>query len=85
MIKEQNDCVNCGLPCLHSGCPYRHVPHYYCDKCGKEVTDLSYREGEDKTHICPDCLKEMAKEKFDELYKEFEDEIAEYFGYGEEK
>lgn len=36
MVKFENECVDCGLPCLGSSCPYRNVKHYYCDECGEE-------------------------------------------------
>ena len=32
----ENHCVDCGLPCLGSSCPYRNVPVDYCDDCGDE-------------------------------------------------
>ena len=52
MKKIENDCVECGLPCLGNGCPYRNVSHYYCDRCGCE-DKLYYYDGEE---ICQECL-----------------------------
>lgn len=52
MKKIENECVNCGLPCLGKSCPYREVPHYYCDRCGEEET-LYYYHGEE---LCEYCL-----------------------------
>lgn len=54
MKKIQNDCVDCGLPCLGNSCPYRSVTHYYCDKCGSE-TDLYYFGNQE---LCIDCIIE---------------------------
>lgn len=51
MKKVENECVNCGLPCLVS-CPYRNVVRFYCDKCGDETTLYYYGSEE----ICADCL-----------------------------
>ena len=42
MKRIENECVNCGLPCLGNSCPYKNVVHFYCDRCGEE--------------ICQDCL-----------------------------
>ena len=52
MKKIENDCVNCGLPCLGDRCPNRNVPHYYCDCCGNE-DKLYYYDG---LEICQECL-----------------------------
>ena len=54
MKKVTNECVQCGLPCLGSTCPNRHVVRYYCDKCGSEET-LYHYDGEE---LCLDCIIE---------------------------
>lgn len=54
MLKLENECVSCGLPCLGDGCPYRNVHRYYCDKCGEEST-LYYYDG---FEMCADCIIE---------------------------
>jgi len=57
MVRLEDDCVGCQLPCLGSACPYKNVLHFYCDVCENEV-----EEGElwdvDGTHMCEDCLKD---------------------------
>lgn len=58
MITIENDCVDCGLPCLGSGCPYRNVSHYYCDSCGNEAELYKY----DDEQLCIDCIKERLVE-----------------------
>lgn len=59
----ENHCVDCGLPCLGSSCPYRKVPVDYCDQCDGEGAE--YRiDGED---YCEDCVKEYLQEVFDDL------------------
>ena len=57
MIRKENHCVDCGLPCLGSVCPHRNVIVYYCDLCGDEISDEDVYEdcGED---LCESCLKE---------------------------
>lgn len=52
MIKLEDECVSCGLPCIGSACPYRSVPHFYCDKCGDESTLYEF-EGK---QLCIDCI-----------------------------
>ena len=41
MIVIQDECVGCPpeIGCYGSSCSYRNVPHYFCDKCGKERTN----------------------------------------------
>lgn len=36
MKNVESECVDCGLPCLGSGCRYYRVTRYYCDDCGDE-------------------------------------------------
>lgn len=52
MQRIENDCVDCGLPCLGSNCPKRNVVHYYCDYCGYEEKLYHY----DNDEICEECL-----------------------------
>lgn len=60
MIKIENDCVGCPpeMGCLGDGCPYRNVPYYYCDECGKNAT-LYHFDGEE---LCIDCIKKRLEE-----------------------
>lgn len=57
MITTENECVNCGLPCLGSSCPYWKVERIYCDICKRETTD-KFREAEGRQY-CPDCYEEV--------------------------
>ena len=52
MKRIENDCVDCGRPCLGNACRYRNVPHYYCDKCGDEATLYEY----DGRELCEHCI-----------------------------
>ena len=58
MIKYENDCVDCGLPCMGSSCPYQNAPHWHCDECDREVQLYYY----DDRELCIDCIeKELEK------------------------
>ena len=52
MKRIENECVDCGLPCLGNSCPYKNVVRFYCDRCGEEEK-LYHYYGEE---ICQDCL-----------------------------
>lgn len=54
MKRRENECCDCGLPCMGSSCPNRNVLRLYCDKCGHEVSDLYEHDGEE---LCEDCLE----------------------------
>lgn len=54
MIQKENDCVDCGLPCLGNACSYINVKHYYCDECGNEDTLYHF----DGYELCIDCIKD---------------------------
>lgn len=57
MIKIENDCAYCGLPCMGESCPNRNSPHYYCDECGDE-TEIYDFDGE---QLCIECIKGRLK------------------------
>lgn len=63
MLKLENQCVDCGLPCIGNSCRYRNVPVYYCDECGNDNACYSI----DGEHYCEDCAKKYLKEVFDDL------------------
>ena len=52
MIKVENECVDCGLPCIGSSCPYMNVTRYYCDDCEDEATLYEY----DGQELCAECI-----------------------------
>lgn len=51
----ENECVNCGFPCIFEACPNFRVEHFKCDYCGAEDIRL-YEYGGDE--ICEECLLE---------------------------
>ena len=54
MIAIENECVDCGLPCIYESCPYYQVMRLYCDSCGEEE-NLWYFDGE---QLCLSCILE---------------------------
>ena len=54
MIRYENDCCGCDIPCIE--CGRKHNPHFYCDKCGEEFEpqELSWVGDE---MICDDCMR----------------------------
>lgn len=55
MERIENECVDCGLPCLGDTCPYRNVRRLYCDRCDSEAEMLYKVEDEE---LCEACLLE---------------------------
>jgi len=54
MVRYENECVDCGKPCLGTACPNRRVKRLYCDDCGCEAEELF--ELNDYDELCADCL-----------------------------
>lgn len=53
MIKIENECCDCGLPCIYESCPYWAVKRFYCDECGDEAELYWY----DNEQLCIDCIE----------------------------
>lgn len=56
MVEYVDECVGCSTiygSCLGAGCPHKHVPVLYCDKCEANVEELYEYEGE---QLCKECL-----------------------------
>lgn len=51
--RTENECVDCGLPCMGNDCTNRNVTRYYCDKCGEEEQLYFY----DGLELCIECIK----------------------------
>ena len=63
MIKIENECVDCGLPCLHESCPYWAVKRFYCDECSDEANLYWYEDEQ----LCLDCIeKRLERVKYDD-------------------
>lgn len=59
MYRRENECVDCGLPCMGNSCPNRNVLRLYCDRCGEETNELFHLYTDDD--LCADCLVEEAE------------------------
>lgn len=59
MIRYEDECVGCPpeLGCLGESCPYKRVPHMYCDRCGEEV-DTLYKDQYGEYCLCRECFYE---------------------------
>lgn len=62
MIVFENQCVDCGLPCIGDRCIYRNVEMHYCDHCNKEAAYLI-----DKEELCSNCANQF----LDDIFKNF--------------
>lgn len=71
MVETTNECVNCGLPCIGSNCPYYSVTRFYCDSCGTECEPdkLYIVEGDE---LCEECLKGYIPILFDTVRQKIE-------------
>lgn len=56
MIRIENDCYGCTLPCID--CGRKRTPHYYCDECGEESELYEYDTGE---QLCKYCILKRYK------------------------
>ena len=58
MIKIENHCVNCGLPCRGASCLLQKVEVHYCDECGDELDEIYDVDGDE---LCEYCLIDRFK------------------------
>ena len=63
MKRTENECCDCGRPCMGESCPYWKVTRYYCDRCGEELDEVFVDD--DGRELCDCCA--------DELYDDTED------------
>ena len=54
-VRYEDQCVDCGLPCMGESCPNRNVPVYTCDDCDEEFYPEDLYEVEDEM-LCEHCL-----------------------------
>ena len=70
MVKYENGCVNCGLPCMGEACRYIKMLVCYCDHCGREV-ELGDIITFDDVDLCKVCALEYIDEEDDDSLREF--------------
>ena len=64
MIITENECVDCGLPCIYEACPYWAVTRLYCDDCGNEEDVLYWW---DNQQLCLGCVEaRLERVEYDE-------------------
>lgn len=59
----ENQCVDCGLPCIGSACRYKDVEVYYCDNCEDEYAEYML----DDEYYCTDCAEKYLSSMFEDL------------------
>lgn len=65
MIKIENGCVDCGLPCLGDMCPNRRIKMCYCDNCGG---DAAYQiNGKD---YCVSCARQVSNNNLEQFLED---------------
>ena len=62
MRQVENDCVDCGLPCIGTSCRCYKAVHFYCDDCGDEDTLYEF-DGEE---LCIRCIAKKLKKITDD-------------------
>ncbi len=62
MIKFENQCYGCDIPCVGSSCSQLNVEVHYCDTCGEEA--IYSIDNED---FCYECLKDYLEQCFKDL------------------
>ena len=63
MITYENQCVDCGLPCIYEACRYYKVTVHYCNACDEEYAE--YKLGNED--LCEDCVRNLCRELFNDL------------------
>jgi hypothetical protein len=57
MVTYENQCVDCGKPCLYDSCPHYSVRVLICDRCGEYEDKLYCYGGEELCGMC--ALEEL--------------------------
>lgn len=68
MIKYEDNCVSCGLPCLLN-CPYRKQLVCICDECKDYITDFYYEI--DNKQFCQKHAIDYIEENIEYFEKEY--------------
>lgn len=61
MVKTENECCDCGLPCIYESCPFWAVTRLYCDECEEEA-QLYWWDGQQLCLYCIEARLERVEE-----------------------
>lgn len=63
MIRYLDECVCCDIPCID--CGRKRTPHFYCDRCGKEIDAEGYESFKTEwgEYLCDSCEQEEEEEE----------------------
>ena len=53
MVRIENECCDCDLPCIYESCPFWAVKRLYCDECEEENQLYWF----DDQQLCLDCIE----------------------------
>ena len=59
MIELIDNCVDCGLPCLHSSCPYYERDYVVCDVCGAPIRPAKREDYNCIEYVCDRCFEKI--------------------------
>lgn len=63
MTRIEDNCIDCGLPCVDSACPLKRTEVHYCDNC--ECREAEYKVGNQE--LCGVCFEDGVNEKMDDI------------------
>lgn len=49
----ENECCDCGLPCIYETCPNYKIIRFECDFCREQNVKLRHYHGYE---VCEDCI-----------------------------
>ena len=57
MIELIDNCVDCGLPCIHNSCPYYARDYLVCDVCGAPIRPAEEEDYSCIEYVCDTCCE----------------------------
>ena len=64
MVRTENECCGCELPCIYESCPFWAVSRFYCDECDSEEDTLYWWDGQ---QLCLGCVEaRLERVEYDE-------------------
>ena len=59
MIEFIDNCVDCGLPCLHSSCQYYARDYVCCDICREPIRPAEEEDYSCIEYVCNTCYEKI--------------------------